>query len=209
MSFSSSQDSNRSEPEFIDLFGRDQLSNMTQEQYASLNEVPRSLLPIKVNKKKIVQDLSNSDSDDSSSNDKLYNKDYACSVIAKSKYVDNKTDFERFIKLYCMYVGMKGIKIDDQIDTIIKSKHSLIKRSNVKIELKHLRSELNCRYHYIVTIKRERHHSNHSMKILKGYLSCELYRLPKSEIDFVKKELEQFLKEHEDYIEEEEKKQQE
>ncbi len=88
----------------------------------------------------------------------------------------------------------------------MKSKYSLIKRSNVKIDLKHLRSELNCRYHYIVAINRERRHSNHSMKILKGYLSRELYRLPKSEIDFVEKELQLFLKEHEDYIEEEGKK---
>jgi hypothetical protein len=104
-----------------------------------------------------------------------------------------------------MYIGTNGIKIDDQISTIIKSKHSLIKRSNVKIELKHLRSELNCRYHYIVTIKCEKHHSNCKMDVLKGYLSCQLYRLPKSETDFVKKELKQFLKEHEVYIKEEEK----
>jgi hypothetical protein len=48
---SSCQDSNHSKPEFIDLFGRDQLSNMTREQFASLNKVPKTLLPVKVNKK--------------------------------------------------------------------------------------------------------------------------------------------------------------
>jgi hypothetical protein len=44
------------------------------------------------------------------------------------------------------------------------------------------------------------------MKILKGYLSHELYRLLKSEIEFVEKELEQFLKEHKEHIKEEEEK---
>jgi hypothetical protein len=127
-SSSSSQDSSKqSEPEFIPLFGRDQLSNMTREQFASLNKIPNYKPTVKVCTKK-NQDLTLSDSDDSSSNDLLYNKDFSCSIIAKSKYVDNKTDFNHFIKLYCMYIGTNGINIDDQIDKIVKSRHSSMKK---------------------------------------------------------------------------------
>jgi hypothetical protein len=129
-SSSSSQDSSKqSEPEFIDLFGRDQLSNITREQFASLNEIPNYKPTVKVSSTKKSQDLTLSDSDDSSSNGLLYNKDFSCSIVAKSKYVDNKTDFDRFIKLYCMYIGTNGISvIDDRLDKIVKSKHSVLKK---------------------------------------------------------------------------------
>jgi hypothetical protein len=153
MSSFSSQDSTPFEQEFIDLFGRDQLSNVTWEQFVSLNAVQKSNLTVKVNtKKSAIQDLSDSDSDNSTSNDKLYNKDFSCTVVAKSKYTDNKADYGCFIKLYYMYIGNNNINIDSQSNTILKNRHSLIKKSDIKIELKRLRAELNHRYQDIVTV---------------------------------------------------------
>jgi hypothetical protein len=43
---------------------------------------------------------------------------------------------------YCMHIGATNINIDNQINTILKSRHLLIKKPNFEIELKHLRSEL-------------------------------------------------------------------
>ncbi len=74
------------------------------------------------------------------------------------------------------------------------------------IQSKHLRAELDRRYHYHVTVTRRKRHSNYPIDILKQYLSREVYSLPRSEIQFVEKEIETFLNEHEVLIQDREKK---
>jgi hypothetical protein len=74
------------------------------------------------------------------------------------------------------------------------------------VQAKHLRAELDRRYHYLVTVTLRKRHSNYPIDTLKEYLSRELYSLPKSEIQFVEKEIKTFLTEHEVLIKEKEKK---
>jgi hypothetical protein len=202
-SSSSSQDSSSflKEPEpIIDLFESPVVNNKEKQQFSSIpssNGTDSTLVSSPTKKKQLSQELLESDSCNESEPSAFYNVDFSVRKRSKSHKQDITKDNERFVKLYCMYIGNDTSDIDKRIDSLVKNKDCLCSKSFFRIKNSDLKKELQRRYHYLKVAETEPRYSNFELKRLKLYLNNKTYSLPKSEVQYVKHEISLFLQLHE------------
>jgi hypothetical protein len=199
----SSQDSpSLDEPQpFVDHFGIFDVDDTPTQQLASIPP-SKSHSNSKVNvtpekRKNPSQELLESDSCNESEPSPLYNVDFSVRSRSKSHKLDIKEDCERFVKLYCMYIGNDLTEIDFRISNLVNNKNSVCSKSFFRIKNKDLKRELQRRYHYLRVTDSEPRYSNFREKRLKHHLNTNTYSLPKSETQYVKHEISLFLQLHE------------
>jgi hypothetical protein len=176
---------------------------MTSEQFQSIpgENTVKARETVMTNKKKMyLQALVQSDSCNESEPSSSFNNNFSVRNQSKSYKEDIKMDFDRFVKLYCMYIGNNTSTFDERLNNLVQDKKSLMKKSSGKVYNKHLKTELQRRYHYLGVDDREPRYSNFEHTRLMTYLTSEKYTLPKSEISYVKNELSLFLQLHEVYV---------
>ncbi len=193
-SSSSLQDSSSlDEPQpFIDLFGVSELDNNQAEQSAKskIDSIPKKT-------KRLSQELLESDSCNESEPSPSYNIEFDVRNRSKSHKEDIKEDFDRYIKLYCMFIGRDVTPFKNRMLNLVQNKHSKCSKSSFRIKNSHLKWELQRRYHYLKVTDTEPRYSNFETKRLYLYLNNDTYTLPKSESQYVKHEMSLFLQLHE------------
>jgi hypothetical protein len=197
-SSSSSQDSaSLDEPQplvhVLDNMGTQQVASITPTKNGSNRKVNTTPEKVKNPSKELLESDSCNESEPSTS----FNEDFSVRSRSKSSKQDSKQDFERFIKLYCMFVGNDLTEIDDRMSNLIKNKDSICSKSSFRVKNIHLKKELQRRYHYLRVTDSEPRYSNYEEKRLKKYLNSDVYTLPKSETQYVKHEICLFLQVHE------------
>jgi hypothetical protein len=159
LSTSSQESPSLDEPQpFVDDFGISNVDDTRTQQLASIppsksgSNFEVNITPEK--QKKPSQELLESDSCNES---ELQSR-------SKSSKQDIKEDSERFVKLYCMFIGNDLTEIDTRMSNLVNNKNSVYSKSFFRIKNRDLKRELQRRYHYLRVTDSEPCYSNFKEK---------------------------------------------